>query len=305
MPMRYDRSVPIDIVYTWVDGNSPSYRDLCTRYAERAGDLNPERYRDQYAILKYSLRSLERYVSWHGTIYIVTQRPQRPDWLDTSHRQIRIIHHDEIIDPVYLPTFNSNVIESCVHRVPGLSDYFLYMNDDFLFGRETFPGDFITDDGRIKIMGTIMGERLRFRIYDTRWNIFSYGFVEHSPLLIWKEAWESMVREWKEQIHRTRLNRFRTDCDLAMDKLYRYYMLSKRRPCSRAIPFWDALKYHRFHKITNNRERQQRGLGWLKEMKPKFYCLNDDQRNRPDGDVAALVKNFLEERYPAPSSFEK
>jgi len=303
--MSHDKSKPIDIVYTWVDGNNSSYRDLSARYAGRAGDLNPERYRDQYTLLKYSLRSLERYVSWYGTICIVTQRPQKPDWLDTSHPRIRIIHHDEIIDPQYLPTFNSNVIESCIHRIPGISDYFLYMNDDFLFGRPVAVEDFITDDGRIRIIGTIMGERLRFRIYDTRWNIISYGFIEHTPLFIWKEAWEAMVDGMQEEIHRTRLNRFRTDYDLAMDKLYRYYMLSRRKDRSQAISACDALRYHRFHKITNNRGKQTKGLDRLRTMKPKFYCLNDDQRNHPDGGVVAMVKNFLEEYYPAPSSFEK
>ena len=48
-----------DIVYTWVDGDEPEYIDTLNEYAEIKRDLNPERYRDGFNILKYSLRSLE------------------------------------------------------------------------------------------------------------------------------------------------------------------------------------------------------------------------------------------------------
>jgi len=33
--------------------------------------------------------------------------------------------------------------------------------------------------------------------------------------------------------------------------------------------------------------------------------MNDDQRDSPDEAVVSLVKSFLEEYYPEPSSFEK
>jgi len=304
MMKLFNPEMPVDIVYTWVDGNSESYRSLYKRYAKKNEDLNPERYRDVYTMLRYSLRSIEKYIPWYRNIYIITQRPQVPDWLKLPHPQVKVIHHDEIFDSEYLPTFNSNVIESYIHWIPDLSDYFLYLNDDFLFGRETFKGDFITNEGKINIFGTLFGERLKFRVYDTRWNIFSYGFVEHTPLFICKKAWELMLSEQKEEVHKTRLNRFRTDYDLAMDKLYRYYMLSKMRNYSRAVPALEVLKYHRFHKITNGVTGQKKGIDRLKKMRPKFYCLNDDQRQNPNETVVRLVKNFLDENYPEPSSFE-
>ncbi|CAH1786367.1 unnamed protein product [Owenia fusiformis] len=44
----------------------------------------------------------------------------------------------------HLPTFSSPAIESHLHRIPGLSDKFIYMNDDVMFGKEVWPDDFYT-----------------------------------------------------------------------------------------------------------------------------------------------------------------
>lgn len=38
--------------------------------------------------------------------------------------------HREIIDHDYLPTFNSHVIEANLHKIPNLSEHFIYFNDD-------------------------------------------------------------------------------------------------------------------------------------------------------------------------------
>ena len=38
--------------------------------------------------------------------------------------------HREIIEQEYLPTFNSHVIEANLHKIPNLSEHFIYFNDD-------------------------------------------------------------------------------------------------------------------------------------------------------------------------------
>ena len=57
------------------------------------------------------------------------------EWLDTSHPQLRLVHHDAILPPDALPTFNSHAIESALHKVPDLAEQFVYLNDDFFLGR--------------------------------------------------------------------------------------------------------------------------------------------------------------------------
>lgn len=44
----------------------------------------------------------------------------------------------------HLPTFSSPAIETHIHRIPGLSQKFIYLNDDVMFGRDVWPDDFYT-----------------------------------------------------------------------------------------------------------------------------------------------------------------
>lgn len=42
----------------------------------------------------------------------------------------------------HLPTFSSPAIESHIHRIEGLSQKFVYLNDDVMFGKDVWPDDF-------------------------------------------------------------------------------------------------------------------------------------------------------------------
>ena len=48
----------VDLVYAWVDGDDSQLQADLRRYASGSGDLNPERWRDLYDLLRYSLRSV-------------------------------------------------------------------------------------------------------------------------------------------------------------------------------------------------------------------------------------------------------
>mgnify|MGYP003649856153 CR=1 FL=1 len=78
----------------------------------------------------YSIRSLKKYASWVNRIYIVTncEVPQR-----ILNLGVVVVSHEDIFpDLNCLPNFNSRAIESCLHKIEGLSEYFLYLNDDFI-----------------------------------------------------------------------------------------------------------------------------------------------------------------------------
>jgi hypothetical protein len=297
------QALTVDLVYTWVNDGEEAYRRLLQKYATTPVDLNPERTRDVYTLLKYSLRSVARFVPWVRDIYIVTCRPQRPDWLNLDHPNVNIVHHDEIFDdPRYLPTFNCNCIESYIHRIPGLSDYFLYLNDDFLFGRDIVQDDFMAGD-RLLVYGTVMGERIPF-VYDNRRNDI-VSFLQHTPLLIYKPYYKAMIQDWAEEVHQTRSRRFRTRRDVMMHGLYRYYCLKHQSAHAQAVPCYSYLKYYRFHKITNDYRKQRKQLERIQAMRPKFYCMNDDQGDTPDKDVVRRVQTFLNEYYPEKSPYER
>lgn len=302
--MDKNPSQKIDLVYTWVDGHDPDYLELMKRYAEKLVYLNPERTRDIYHMLKYSLRSIEKYAPWIHTIYIFTCPPQRPSWLNIDHPKIRVVHHDEVFNTDDFPTFNYNIIESYIHKIPGLSDEFIYLNDDFLFGNNVHPSDFFSKDGKILIHGTCFGENIGWRIYNKKNNIIGLGLIEHSPLLIKKEWWQKMQEVRANLINDTKAHKFRKGTDVMMYKLYRWYALQYERAHCQPIKLPDLLKIQSFHKITNHFKKQKKSIEKLKSKKPKFICLNDDQGENPNPDTVNLIQEFLNETYNEKSSFE-
>ena len=299
-----DHNKPIDLVYTWVDGDDREYLKLVNEYLEKPIDLNPERTRDIYQTIRYSLRSVAKYAPWINHIYIFTCRPQRPKWLNIDHPKISVVHHDEVFDKEDVPTFNYNVIESYIHKIPGLSDEFIYLNDDFLFGSQVNASDFYTRDGRVLIHGTLFGENFGWRIFNKKNDIIGLGLIEHSPVLIKKDWWESMQIARKDLIDDIKSHKFREDTDVMTYKLYRWYTLKHQAVHCQAIKLPDLLRIHTFHKITNNFRKQVRGLKKIEEKGPKFYCLNDDQKDNPNPKVVELVQQFLDRQYPDKSEFE-
>ena len=155
-PFVDDITFPIDVVYTWVDGADPGWRarrdetltgrSAAAEAVTTAADRGDGRYasRDE---LRYSLRSLDMYAPWVRHIWIVTDQ-QVPSWLDTSHPKVTVVDHKEIFsDARALPTFNSHAIESRLHVIPGLSENFIYFNDDFFVGRPLSPDLFFLPSG--------------------------------------------------------------------------------------------------------------------------------------------------------------
>lgn len=130
-----------------IDGKQPTLNaanlvwDL--RDFSRDEDISSSRFEDNDE-LRYSLRSVEKFAPWVRHVFIVTNG-QIPHWLDLENPRVSIVTHEEIFpNKTHLPTFSSPAIEANIHRIPGLSKKFIYMNDDVMFGREVWPEDFYT-----------------------------------------------------------------------------------------------------------------------------------------------------------------
>jgi hypothetical protein len=137
--LRYNDDYPIDIVLTWVDGADHAWRELKASYSggtktqETSGlrtavDDTDERYRD-WETLRYLFRGIEKCMPWVRTVHFVTCG-QKPEWLNTSHPKLHMVNHTDYIPSQYLPTFNAGTIEMNFHRIDGLSEHFIYFNDD-------------------------------------------------------------------------------------------------------------------------------------------------------------------------------
>lgn len=119
----------IDFVIPWVDGNDPVWRKKkANRLGQAEEDDRAQRYRD-WGLLRYWFRGIEKFTPWAGNIWFICDQ-EPPAWLNQGHPKLRIVHHEDYIPAEYLPTFNSNVIELNLNRLEGLSEQFVYFNDD-------------------------------------------------------------------------------------------------------------------------------------------------------------------------------
>lgn len=131
----------IDFVLTWVDGMDPDWISERQRYRpDKGSDTDASRYRD-WDNLQYWFRGVEAYASWVNKIYFVTWG-HLPKWLNTNHPKLKIINHRDFMKAEFLPTFNINPIELNLHRIEGISDQFVFFNDDMFLIDSIQPSDF-------------------------------------------------------------------------------------------------------------------------------------------------------------------
>ena len=120
----------IDFVITWVDNSDQAWIEEKARYHTLDGtDDNEERYRN-WGLLKFWFRGVEKFAPWVRKIHFITWG-HLPSWLNTEHEKLHIVRHEDYIPKEYLPVFNSNLIEIYMHKIEGLSENFVYFNDDF------------------------------------------------------------------------------------------------------------------------------------------------------------------------------
>lgn len=136
---------PIDFVITWVDGNNPEWKELKQKYLTNDDkfDSRARRYRD-WNNLRYLLRGIEKNASWANHIYLVTPG-HFPSWLNTENGKITVINQNDIVDEQYVPTFNNCAVELFLHKIPGLAENFVYMNDDMFIINKVSPSDYFFD----------------------------------------------------------------------------------------------------------------------------------------------------------------
>lgn len=137
----------VDIVISWVDGDDPEWVAEKQRYTSEIDNKVDEkraRYRD-WDNVQYIFRGIEKFAPWVNKIFFVTYG-HLPAWLDVTNPKLVVVKHEDFIPKEYLPTFSSTTIEFNFHRIEGLSDNFVYFNDDMFLIRHTKESDFFTKD---------------------------------------------------------------------------------------------------------------------------------------------------------------
>lgn len=129
----------IDFVITWVDGNDKKWREEKNKYS-KVKENDDFRYRD-WDNLKYLFRGIEKFTPWVNKVYFVTCG-HLPTFLDTTNEKLVVVNHSDFIDEKYLPTFSSHTIELNLYKIKGLSEKFVYFNDDTFILKNMKEDDF-------------------------------------------------------------------------------------------------------------------------------------------------------------------
>ena len=236
----------VSFVYTWVDGSDIDLSNTKSKYNGGQKNVNSrDRSADE---LRYSIRSLKKYLPWfNGTIFIVTD-DQIPKWLNISNNKIKIISHKQIIPKYINPTFDSSTIECFLDKIPGISEIFLYMNDDFFFNNYVHPAFFFSSKNfypkifrsnietinKTKVdkfikdneIHHIYGASVYFTYQIIRKyfdNNFTYYHMAHNAYICYRSLFEPFRLYFKEELKVVYTFRFR--CPYKPVTIYLYQML--------------------------------------------------------------------------------
>jgi hypothetical protein len=289
----------VDAVYTWVDGSDPAFQAAFRRHVSAASAERKLWHYRSSGELRFSLRSLLRFAPWVRRIHILTNG-QAPSWLDCSHPQIRLVTHAEVFpDPECLPTFNSNAIEMCLHRIPGLSQLFLYFNDDVFLGRSVRSSDFFLERGGqvVFVQDTLLPANprqgsVRDRACAHTQNVLTqlWGrppaprlLPAHTPQAYDRDVLFRLEALLANKFRQTASHRFRSANDLVLSVLYTYSLLEAAEEQGRhelqVLP--NRSPQYWFLMLERNLLGAMRAYLDILRTRPKFFCINDDLGNLP------------------------
>ncbi len=275
-------------------------------------DLVAGRYRDNDE-LRHSLRSLWFGCDWVRRIFVVTA-DQVPAWLDTDDQRIEVVSHRDILPENCLPTFNSHAIEAALHRIEGLSEHFVYFNDDVFVGRPLRPEHFFTSSGLPKVFpsdarvpgvdddrqlavdnAAMRGRRLLAR---------DFGRVaafkpHHAPFALRRTLLDELVKRYADEVEATMQHRFRHPDDLSIAaSLAGNYGIATGQAVTGSI----AVEYVHLESARLSWHLDRLRLG----RRFDTFCLNETETESTDRDrSAALIADFLARYFPVPAPWER
>ncbi len=314
----------IDAVYTWVDGSDPGFRDSFRSYASaQPGAPSLSRFRNNDE-LRHSLRSVFRFAPWIRRIHILTNG-QAPSWLDPSHPTIHLVTHTEVFpDRECLPTFNSNAIEMCLHRIPGLSRRFIYFNDDVFLGRKVQPSDFFLDGGGQKVF--VQNTQLpsnpnhgssRDRACAYTQNVLtqlwgppsvSRRLPAHTPQAYDRDTLLRLENMLQSEFRKTASHRFRSGDDLVLSVLYGYSLCEavEERGRHELLPLVERSRDYSFLMLDDSFGWAMRNYLDIFLRQPRFFCINDDMEGVPPHHPLLLsLRAFLRLYFPCRAAAER
>jgi hypothetical protein len=322
----------IDAVILWVDGNDKKLAEKRDRYlalenksATHPGSL-PLRFASSDEI-SYCIRSILKYARFIRNIYVVTDE-QDPD----LHRMVeerfpekagclKIIDHRHIFRGYerYLPTFNSSSIHSMIWRIEGLSDRFVYFNDDVILIREHHEEDWFIGN-RPVLMGKwlfppyrrVIGNKLKTLInryfksnrdyvpkvsfYIRQWKSASalgycrrYFFHDHSPHPFSRKAFEEFFIGNRKLMEKTISYRFRDPEQLLTSSLIYHHEIKNENRNLRKVRIGYFHPYYRERTMNKRMEMCSNDIRYKSVCIQNIEMLRAGQREKIFGWIDSII----------------
>ncbi len=327
----------IDFVVTWVDMDDPAWKKAFSQHSGKIdnsiNELSEARFRD-YGFLKYWFRGVDTFAPWVRKIHFVTSG-QKPDWLNTDHPKLNLVSHKDYIPEQYLPVFNSNLIEIYMHKIPDLSEQFVYFNDDFFiinhlsssrFFEEGLPKDiaaFRKNTGlsqfekmlknNIRLINKHFDKKEVFKTDAWKWYDQSYGsrgrlnhllrfynkFITlrtpHNAQPFLKKTFEEVWSRCGKELTAVSSHRFRNNKDLTPE-LFRTWQICS----SNFIPYNTYQDTKMFPLLL----KSKKAMKAVRNQSYSLVCLNDNVHIRNYQQTMEGIKGSFESILPEKSPFE-
>ena len=264
--------------------------------------------------LRFLLRSVNAHMPWVRTIYIVVDDClATPSWINET-ANIKMVRHSELFMNECLPTFNSQAIETVIHRIPGISDPFIYFNDDMFVGRPIDPGYLIQPGQKCAVLLTTdyskcgtpsvtdIGFRCAWknvnRILDERFSPGARYKLEHAPYVISPRLMEEIWAAFHDEMECTMRSRFRSIHDVNVSPaLHPYYALHTDAGFVQTGISVKTLYLDMRDAATTRSKLSSMSSTEL----PHFFCIEDEDGHSESDN---LIRQFLESHFPHASVYE-
>jgi hypothetical protein len=206
-------------------------------------------------------------------------------------------------------------VESQLHHIPGLSEHFIYSNDDMFFGRSVRPELFFTSGGLTKFlegsnrigMGENAVERSGFenaarvnrQLLQDRFGKLTTRHLEHAAAPLRKSVMAELENEFAAEFKATMSSTFRASTNISVtNSLYHYYALLT----GRALRNESATAQY----VDTTTGAGLRSLDkLLRKRSFDCFCLNDGSFPEvPADERATAVQLFLERYFSVPAPWE-
>lgn len=303
---------PIDAVVLWVDGSDYEWNMSRNHYWNLYKNICKDSNADQRFVccdeLKYCLRGLYYNVDWLRTIYIITCG-QVPKWLNIDHPKIKLIFHKDIIEAEHLPTFNSCTIEMNLHKIYGLSECFLYLNDDCFVTKKTTKQFFFHKSGKayfyshrpmINPVGLDEATSFNWTIYNNQqclnqlFGIKIRPRPDHQAYILYKSAILHIIKNVPLYVESTNRQKFRVDATTRQKTLNAYiYATSGFELGLYTLKINQDQQYYTIQQAKNHSR-------FIVKNRPTLLCIN----NASTYEDAKFINQLMSEMLPIKAPWE-